>query len=156
MASGDTLLTFLPVMNERPASNPAIPDTGNTNPLLNFDGTVNKSGVWSAIMPQHYDGGGIDVIYHYQMLTATSGDVDLDGAFERNEDGADMSADGFAAVQSIDNTTVPGAIKTKDIITKSFTHGTQINNIVAVSLTASLVILNLNSSPAAILFICVP
>ncbi len=131
MASGNTLAIFSPVNNEPPVSNFATPDDRNANPLLDFNDTINKSAVFSTIMPQHYDGGGITVYVHYQMTSATSGDVDIDGQFERNEDGANMTSDGFAAAQSIDNTTVPGTAGIKDVISIPFTNGAQIDNIVA-------------------------
>ena len=123
MASGDTLLEFVPTSNEAPAANYATLDTRNSRPCLDFDAAANESAVFSAIMPRAYAGGGITVYLTWAMSTAVSGDVDLDIAFERVGDGLlDIDGDSFAAAQSVDNTVVPGTSGLTKIVSIVFTH----------------------------------
>ena len=131
MASGDTLLIFTPLHNEPPATNPATLDTRNQHPVLDFDATTNESGVFSAVMPRSYAGTtGVTVYLHYAMSSATSGDVDWDVAFERiGDQQQDIDSDGFAAVNSVDNTTVPGTSGLVDIVSVAFTDGADMDSV---------------------------
>ena len=130
MASGDTLVVFTPLHNEPPSSNPATLDTRNQHPVLDFDDTTNESAVFSAIMPRNYDGGGVTVYLHYSMTSATSGNVDWDAAFERiGDQQQDIDSDGFAAVNSVDNTTVPGTSGNVDIVSIAFTNGADMDSV---------------------------
>lgn len=132
MASGDTLLQWSPASKEPVSSNGATPDTRNNRPCLDFDASTNEYAVFSGIMPQHYDGGGVELYLHFAMSTATSGDVDLDACFERVGDSQqDVDSDGFASVQSNDNITVPGTCGYVDIVYISFTNGAQMDYVVA-------------------------
>lgn len=130
MASGDTLWIFTPLHNEPPASNYATLDTRNQHPVLDFDAATNESAVFSTVMPRHYDSGGVTVYIHYAMSTATSGDVDWDVAFERiGDQQQDIDSDGFAAVNSVDNTTVPGTSGNVDIVNVTFTDGADMDSV---------------------------
>lgn len=131
MASSDTLVVFTSYHNEPPASNYATLDTRNNRPVLDFDAsTPNESAVFSAVMPRNYGGGGITVYLHYAMSTAIADDVDWDVAFERiGDQQQDIDSDGFAAVQSVDNTTVPGTSGLVDIVSIAFTDGAQMDSI---------------------------
>ena len=130
MASGDTLVTFNPLCNEPPAANGATFDTRNQHPVLDFDDTTNESAVFSAVMPRNYGGNGLTVYIHYAMATAVADDIDWDACFERiGDQQQDLDADGFAAVQSIDNTTVPGTSGLVDIVSIGFTNGAQMDSI---------------------------
>ena len=130
MASGDTLLIFTPLHDEPPAANNATLDTRNQHPVLDFDPTTNESAVFSAVMPRHYAGGGITVYLHYAMTTAEAGDIDWDVAFERiGDQQQDIDADSFAAVQSVNNTTVPGTSGLVDIVSIAFTDGAQMDSV---------------------------
>jgi len=130
MATGNTLLTFFPQDNEPPSSNYATLDARNNHPCLDFDDTTNESAVFTTVMPRHYDGGGITVYLHYAMSSATSGDIDWDVAFERiGDQQQDIDSDGFAAVQSVDNTTVPGTSGNVDIVSIAFTAGAQMDSV---------------------------
>lgn len=130
MSSGDTLLIFTPNNNEPPASNYATLDTRNEHLVLDFDDTTDESTVFSMVMPQLYAAGGVVVYIHYSMTTATSGDVDWDAAFERvGDQQQDVDSDSFAAVQSVDNTTVPGTSGLVDIVSIAFTDGAQMDSI---------------------------
>ena len=130
MASGDTILIFTPLHNEPPTSNPATIDTRNLHPVLDFDASTNEHAVFSAIMPRSYAGGGITVRLHYAMSSATSGDIDWDVAFERiGDQQLDIDADSFAAVNSVDNTTVPGTSGNVDIVDVTFSDGADMDSV---------------------------
>ena len=130
MASGDTLVVFTPGSNEPPASNAATKDSRNSHPVLDFDDTTNEDAVWSYVLPRHYDGGGLTVYIHYSMTSATTGDIDWDVAFERvGDQQQDIDSDGFAAANSVDNTTVPGTSGNVDIVNVTFTDGADMDSI---------------------------
>lgn len=132
MASGDTLLIFTPLQNEPPASNYATLDIRNQHPVLDFDASTNEDAVFRGVMPRNYGGGGLTVYIHYAMSSATSGDVDWDVAFERiGDQQQDIDADGFAAANSVDNTTVPGTSGNVDIVSVTFTDGADMDSIAA-------------------------
>lgn len=130
MASGDTLYQWHAYNNEPPATNYALLNTRNQHPTLDFDDTTNEDAVFSAIMPQHYGGGGVTVFLHYAMATATSGDIDWDAAFELiGDQDQDLDSDGFAAANSVDNTTVPGTSGLVDIVSIAFSDGADMDSV---------------------------
>jgi len=130
MASGDSLILLGPLHNEPPSSNAATLDTRNLHPCLDFDATTNESAVFSAVMPRSYAGGGITVYIHYAMSSAEANTVDWDAAFERiGDQQLDIDGDDFAAVQSVDDTTVPGTTGLVDIVSVAFTSGAQMDSI---------------------------
>ncbi len=131
MASGDTLLIFTPLHNEPPAANYATLDTRNQHPVLDFDATTNESAVFSAVMPRNYAGTtGLTVYIHYSMSSAVANTVDWDVAFERiGDQQLDIDADSFAAVNSVDNTTVPGTSGFVDIVNITFTDGADMDSV---------------------------
>lgn len=130
MASGNTLITFLPNNAEALASNGARFDVRNYHPVLDFDDTTNWSAVFTGVLPRHYSSGGVTVYIHYAMSSATSGDVDWDVSFERiGDQQQDIDSDSFAAAQSVDNTTVPGTSGNVDIVSVAFTDGAQMDSI---------------------------
>lgn len=130
MATGDSLLQFLPTNNAPPASDFATVDLRNSHVVLDFDATTNESAVFHAVMPQTYGGGGVTVYIHYAMSTATSGDIDWDVAFERiGDQQLDIDADSFATAQSVDNTTVPGTSGLVDVVSVAFTDGAQMDSV---------------------------
>jgi len=131
MASGDTLVVFHPYNNEPPSSNYATLDTRNQHPCLDFDATTNESAVFSAVMPQHYAGTtGVTVYLHYAMSSATADTVDWDVAFERiGDQQLDIDGDDFAAVNSVDDTTVPGTSGLVDIVNVAFTNGADMDSV---------------------------
>lgn len=132
MASGDTLLIFTPLQNEPPASNYATLDIRNQHPVLDFDASTNEDAVFRGVMPRNYGGGGLTVYIHYAMSSATSGDVDWDVAFERiGDQQLDIDSDSFAAVNSVDNTTVPGTSGNVDVVSVTFTDGADMDSIAA-------------------------
>lgn len=133
MASGDTLLVFTPQNNEPPSSNAATEDTRNQHLVLDFDGATNESAVFRGIMPQHYAGTtGVTVYIHYSMSSDITNDIDWDVAFERVSDSIqDIDSDGFAAVNSVDNTTVPGTSGHVDVVSVAFTDGADMDSVTA-------------------------
>lgn len=130
MASGDTLCVFTPLHNEPPSSNPATLDTRNQHPVLDFDATTNESAIFSSVMPRNYAGGGITVYLHHAMSSAEADTVDWDVAFERiGDQQQDIDGDSFAAVNSVDNTTVPGTSGLVDIVSVAFTDGADMDSV---------------------------
>ena len=132
MASGDSLLTFLPYANEPPSSNYATLDTRNLRPCLDFDASTNESAVFSGVMPQHYASGGVTVYLHYAMSSAEADTVDWDAAFELvGDQDQDVDSDSFAAANSVDNTTVPGTSGLVDVVSIAFTDGADMDSVEA-------------------------
>ena len=129
MAAGDTLIFFYPGGSSPPTANPALPDRRNGHNILRFGDTVNVDAIFEGGLVRAYGGGGITAYYHVTMSVAITGDVDIDGAFERVGAVQDVDVDSFAAPQSIDNTTVPGTAGIPAIISKAFTNGAQIDSI---------------------------
>jgi len=131
MASGDTLLTFKARNNEPPAANGATLDLRNQHWVLDFDADANESAVFASVMPQHYAGTtGVTVYIHYAMTSAEADTIDWDAAFERiGDQQLDIDGDSFAAVQSVDNTTVPGTSGLVDIVSIAFTDGAQMDSV---------------------------
>ena len=132
MATGETLLVFTPQCNEPPSANYATLDVRNYHPVLDFDDTTNESSVFSGVMPRHYAGGGVTVYLHYAMTSAVADTVDWDVAFELiGDQGLDIDGDSFAAVNSVDNTTVPDTTGLVDIVNVAFTNGADMDSVVA-------------------------
>jgi len=131
MASGDTLLILTPHSNEPPAANYATLDTRNQHPVLDFDATTNESAVFSAIMPRNYAGTtGVTVYLHYSMSSAEADTIDWDVAFELiGDQDLDIDGDSFAAVNSVDNTAVPGTTGLVDIVNVTFTDGADMDSV---------------------------
>ena len=131
MASGDTLLILHPFNNEPPAANYATLDLRNIHPVLDFDATTNESAIFSAIMPRNYAGTtGVTVYLHYSMSSAEADTVDWDVAFERiGDQELDVDGDSFAAVNSVDDTTVPGTTGLVDIVSVAFTDGADMDSV---------------------------
>ena len=105
-----------------PATDPARFVERNGVLYLAYDDTTVLNGMFVGKMPQKYTGGNLELIVRYIMDTATSGDVDLGGAWERrNDGGTDLDTDSFATAQTTLNTTVPTTAGEPDSITISFT-----------------------------------
>lgn len=66
------------------------------------------------------------------MTTAVADTIDWDAAFERiGDQQLDIDGDSFAAVQSVDNTTVPDTSGLVDIVSIAFTDGAQMDSVAA-------------------------
>jgi len=133
MASGDTLIVFGPYHNEPTAANYATLDLRNNQPCLDFDATTNEYAVFSAVMPQSYAGTtGVTVYLHYAMSSAVADTVDWDAAFELiGDQDLDIDGDSFAAVNSVDDTTVPDTSGLVDIVSIAFTDGADMDSVTA-------------------------
>lgn len=131
MASGDTLLVFTPASLVSGTATPDVRGASNQETtVLDFNDTTNQEAIFQGILPRHYGNSGVTVYLHYAMSTATSGDVDWDVAFERiGDQQQDIDSAGFAAVQSVDNTTVPGTSGLVDIVSVAFTNGAQMDSV---------------------------
>jgi hypothetical protein len=108
-------------------------DTRNQRPCLDADPTTNEDAVFSSVMPQHYAGTtGVTVYIHYAMSSAEANTIDWDAAFELvGDQDFDVDGDGFAAVNSTDNTTVPGTSGLVDIVSIAFTDGADMDSVTA-------------------------
>ena len=131
MASGDSLLILGPLHNEPPAADAATFDTRNSRPCLDFDAATSESCVFTAIMPQHYAGSGVDVIIWWAASTdsTTTHVCTWQGQWE-DWSALDLDGDSFAAAQSTGSS--PNAtlgIPTVTVI--GFTNGAQIDNVIA-------------------------
>lgn len=129
MASGATLLTFTPLNNEPPTSNPATIDLRNAQVVLDFDGTTNEAARFSFILPRAYDGGGLTVTLWCMATSATTGDVIFTAAIERRN--TDMDSDSFASAQTSAATTVNGTSGIPFAVTVAFTNGAQMDSLAA-------------------------
>ena len=131
MASGDTLVIFMPGASSPRLTNPALPDRRNEHNVLDYNDTTNEDAVFEGVMPQHYAATtGVTVYIHYSMSTATSGDIDWDVSWERvGDQQLDIDADSFAAANSVDNTTVPGTSGFVDIVSVAFTDGADMDSV---------------------------
>ena len=125
-------LVFTPQMNEPPSANFATLDLRNYHPVLDFDATTNESAVFRGVLPTGYASGGLTVYIHYAMTSAEVNTVDWDVAFERiGDQQLDIDGDSFAAVNSVDNTTVPGTTGLVDVVNVTFTDGADMDSIAA-------------------------
>ncbi|KKK75631.1 hypothetical protein LCGC14_2871790, partial [marine sediment metagenome] len=125
-------LVFTPQMSEPPATNFATLDTRNYHPVLDFDATTNESTIFRGVLPAGYASGGLTVYIHYAMTSAVADTVDWDVSFERiGDQQLDIDGDSFAAVNSVDNTTVPGTSGNVDVVSVAFTDGADMDSIAA-------------------------
>jgi len=133
MASGDSLCRWHPYNNEPTSAIYATLDNRNQRPCLDFDVDTNESAVFSDIMPQNYAGTtGVTVYIHYAMSSAEALTVDWDAAFELvGDQDLDVDGDDFAAVNSVDDTTVPGTSGLVDIVSIAFTDGADMDSVEA-------------------------
>src|SRR3989304_7662995 len=123
MASGNTLVTFLPYANEPPATIYATLDTRNGHPVLDFDGSADEGAVFPGVMPAHYAGGGLTIETFWALTSATSGSLRVQAGIERIDlSSLDIDADSFAAFESAGGT-APGTTGQVIVVTVTFTDG---------------------------------
>jgi len=66
------------------------------------------------------------------MTSATADTIDWDAAFERiGDQQLDIDGDSFAAVNSVDNTTVPDTCGYVDVVSIAFTDGADMDSVAA-------------------------
>lgn len=129
MASGDTLVVFVPHHNEPPAASAATADTRNSILVLDFDATTDEEAVFPGFLPSQYAGGGLTVTVIGMASTATSGNVVLQGAFERMN--TDEDADSFASFQGSGQIAANGTSGIPFTGTIAFTAGAQMDSLAA-------------------------
>lgn len=123
-----TLFVFTPNAAEFPAANFPQLLLVNRRPALAYDAGTNETAQWTAVAPQGIT-TPLKALIYYVMASATSGDVDVDGAIEAVTDGdeTDLDAgDSFDSVNSVDNTTVPGTAGYMDVIEITLTNADSI------------------------------
>ncbi len=130
MASGDSLVTFTPLHNEPPASNFATIDYRNNHPVLDFDAATDEEAVFSAVMPRHYDGGGVTVTIGWMASTATSGNCIWQAAFMSvTDDADDLDTKAFAAFNDTGQVTPASASGEVAYDTITFTDGVDMDSV---------------------------
>jgi hypothetical protein len=131
MASGDTLVVFLPQDNVPPSSNYATLDERAGVAVLDFDDTTDEDAVFQGVMPRHYGGGGLTVTVGWAATTATTGTISLDVAFMSvSDDADDLDTKSFAAANNA-NPTTASASGEVDYATVTFTDGADMDSIAA-------------------------
>ena len=128
--SGMTLVQFTPQANEPPTSNYATPDTRNNHPVLDFDAAAVESAIFSGILPNHYQGGGLTVKLHWAATSATSGNVVWNVYIERVGTAQDMDSDSFASAQTA-TTATSGTSGILVVTSIAFTSGAQMDSLAA-------------------------
>lgn len=133
MASGQTLIVFIPQCNEPPASNFATLDTRNSIPVLDFDADTDESAEFGGFMPRHYDGGGVTVTIGWMATdtTVTPHNVVWNAAFKSvSDDADDLDSKAFAAVNA---TTDAEASASGEVAytTIAFTDGADMDSVAA-------------------------
>jgi hypothetical protein len=116
---------FTPYAAEFPATNFPELSLRNRRPILGFDDTTNETCQWTVRLPDDWDtSSSPTAIVAYIMASAVANDVDIDVYVEAISDGDafDMDGDSFAAVNSTDNTTVPGTAGFIDMVTVTLTN----------------------------------
>ena len=108
MASEDTLIPLSAGQGISALTAGATPFERNNRPVFQFSASVAQTLEFPGlIMPSNYSATtGIDVKMTFTAV-ATTGDVDVDVALERNDGAFDLDGNGFATAVSVDNTNVP-------------------------------------------------
>jgi len=134
MASGDTLVVFIPQASEPPASNYGTLDTvGTVFPHSVVDLAVGESIVFSAFMPGHYaNTTGITITSIYAMTSGNADEIELETAIERLQDGVgDLATAGFATANTTGEVTVLGTAGLVDYVDSTHTKGAEMDSLVA-------------------------
>ena len=122
MASGNTLLQLFPQSNEPTSTIFATLDLRNLHPVLDFDGTTDEEAVFTAILPAHYAGGGVNVKLFVGFTSATTGTSRWHTSFELIDlSSLDVDADSFATANS-GGVAAPGT--SGQIVTATIAHTT--------------------------------
>ena len=132
MASGDALCVWNALSNIPPDADYATLDTILTTsadepddiiPVLDFDpgSSINEFAVFSAMLPEHYGGGGFTLVLIWTS-EAITGAVKWDAAIKRVADAVDILAAQYAAIQTV-TTPTDGTARAINTSTISFTNG---------------------------------
>ena len=101
-------------------------DTRNGHPVLDYDAAADEDGVFGAVLPRHYAGGGLTVTLHWTATTAITGDVKWNVDIERMN--TDLDADSFVGANTATTTTngTSGIIATTAV---TFTDGADMDSL---------------------------
>ncbi len=119
MSSGDALCVWRALDNEPPDADYATLDTiltasadepDDVVPVLDFDpGATQEYSAFSAVMPEHYGGGGLTLTLMWAS-DATTGNVKWDAAFKSfTVDADDLDSKAYAAIQTATEATASAA-----------------------------------------------
>lgn len=124
-------LTWTAAGNQPPASAYATPDTRNSHPVLDFDGSTDEEAVFGGVLSAGYAGGGLTCDCYVAFTSATSGSVRIQAGIERiDASSLDIDADSFAAFQSAGGT-APGTSGQIIKVSIAFTAGAQMDSLAA-------------------------
>ena len=98
---------FTALNNQPPASNYATVGSRNSHPTLLFDATTQEAAIFGGVFPSSYASQNVTVTIWASMVSATTGTLGWDIAFE-NMNGLDLDADSFATAKTATATTVSG------------------------------------------------
>jgi len=131
MSSGDTLVVLTAAQGEPPSTNYATFDTRNNALVLEFDDGTDESIEFGAVMPRHYDGGGVTVTLHWMSEDQTTGNCIWNVAFKSlSDDADDLDTKAFAASQNVTATTASAAGEL-DYAETTHTDGAQMDSVAA-------------------------
>jgi len=131
MATGDTMDWWIAWDCVKDDTSGATNDVRNQHRVIDFDDTTDESAIYSGLLPNSYDGGGLTLELLIGATTATSGNAIFDAGIERIQEGAtDVDADSFAAVNSVTQA-VNGTSGVFVLATITFTDGADMDSLAA-------------------------
>jgi hypothetical protein len=131
MASGDTLMAFMPENKQGPGAGSAPFDVRNDILVLAFDGGTSEAAIFRGILPKHYAGGGL-TLEIWWMTIAVTGDVVWGGSISRAQaGGADQDAYTFATEQLSAAATADATAGKKVKSTITFSSGANMDGLQA-------------------------
>jgi len=117
MASGDPLFEFNAMSSP---SGDAVLASRNNHRVLRL--ATGEEAAFAGII-RNYGAGGVDVIVHFSMETATSNNIALNISIERiGDEHQDIDSDSFATAQGSGDIAVPTTSGHVKVITVSFTN----------------------------------
>lgn len=135
MASGDTLVVFTSADAVPDDTNFPQPEIVNNHQVLSFDAGTNEICYFEGVMPSTYSGiTGVTVQVVCISRSGTSGTLEWEASFERNNNGLVISSDSFASSNNVTitigaaNTVIDGAIPGNTI---AFTNGAEMDSVAA-------------------------
>jgi len=111
MATGSTLAIFDALAARPTSASGAHVDLRNSHPILAFSDSADESADYAAVLPDHYEGGGLSVQITWAADTATTGDARWSVALELQPSGAsfDLDSDDFGTASVATQATAAAA-----------------------------------------------